>query len=135
MRVVRVAALVYATVSGGMVAFQVALAAGTPWGAYAMGGAFPGQFPPALRIAALVQAAIIVGMAAVVLSRAGLVLPGWSRVSRRLVWAVVAFTAVSLVLNLITPSPGERAIGAPAAFLLLVSSAVVAVGRFREREG
>ena len=81
----RVAALLYAVMAAGVVAFQIALAAGAPWGAYAMGGASPGRFPPALRIAALVQAALIVGMAAIVLSRAGLILAGWSRVSRWLV--------------------------------------------------
>lgn len=75
MNIRRVAAIIYAAVSAGVVVFQVALAAGAPWGAYAMGGAFPGQFPPALRIAALVQAALIAGMAAVVMSRAGSSLP------------------------------------------------------------
>jgi hypothetical protein len=128
----RAAALLYATVSAGVVAFQIALAAGAPWGAYAMGGAFPGQLPPALRIAALVQAALIAGMAAVVMARAGLILARWSRVSRLLVWVVVAFTAVSLVLNLITPSAGERALWAPVALLLLTSSAVVAINRSSE---
>jgi hypothetical protein len=123
----RVAALLYAIVSAGVVAFQIALAAGAPWGAYAMGGAFPGQFPPALRIAALIQAVLLVGLAAVVLARAGLVLHGWSRVSRWLVWVVVAFAALSLILNLITPSAGERAIWVPTALLLLISSAVVAI--------
>ena len=108
-------------------AFQVALAAGAPWGAYAMGGAFPGQFPPVLRIAALVQAALLVGMAAVVMSRVGLLLAGWSHASRWLVSIVVAFAAVSLALNLITPSAGERAIWAPVALLLLASSVVVAM--------
>ena len=83
MRWRRAAALLYAGVSAGVVVFQVALAAGAPWGAYAMGGAFPGQFPLALRVAALVQATLIAGMAVVVLSRAGLVLAGWSRVTRR----------------------------------------------------
>jgi hypothetical protein len=126
MRWGRAAALLYAGVSVGVFVFQVALAAGAPWGAYAMGGAFPGQFPLALRIAALAQAALIVGMAVIVLSRAGLVLPGWSGVTRWLVWLVVAFAAVSLVLNLITPSAGERAIWAPVALLLLASSTVVA---------
>lgn len=126
MTITRVAAILYAIVSLGVVAFQIALAVGAPWGAYAMGGAFPGQFPPALRAAALVQAAILVGWAAVVLARAGLILPGWSRVSRWLIWVVVAFAAVSLVLNLITPSAGERAIWAPTALILLVSSAIVA---------
>ena len=43
-----------------------------------------------------------------------------------LVWWVVALEAVSLVLNLITQSAGERAIWAPVALLLLASSTVVA---------
>ena len=127
MAIKRAAALLYAAISTGIVAFQIALAAGVAWGTYAMGGAFPGQFPPALRIAALVQAALLVGMAAVVMARAGLIFPRWLRLSRRLVWFVVAFAAVSLVLNLITPSAGERAIWAPVALLLLASSAVVAI--------
>jgi hypothetical protein len=125
----RAAAFSYAIISAGVVAFQIALAAGAPWGAFAMGGAFPGQFPPALRIAALIQAALLVGMAAVVLARAGLILPGWSRVSRWLVWFVVAFAVLSLILNLITPSADERAIWAPTAFLLLISSGIVAFSK------
>ena len=133
MTIKRTAALVYAIVSAGVVAFQIALAAGAPWGAFAMGGAFPGQFPPALRIAALFQAALLAGMAAVVLARAGLIFPKWSRVSRWLVWFVVAFAALSLVLNLITPSARERAIWAPTAFLLLISSALVAFPNSSER--
>lgn len=127
MSLTRKAALLHATVSTLAVAFQLALAASAPWGAYALGGTVQGRFPPVLRIAALVQAALIVAMAAVVLARAGLVLAGWSQVSRWLVWVVVAFAAVSLVLNLITPSARERAIWAPAAALLLTSSAVVAI--------
>jgi hypothetical protein len=64
MKIGRAAALLYAAVSVGVVAFQVALMVGAPWGAYAMGGVFPGQFPLALRIAALAQAAPVAGMAA-----------------------------------------------------------------------
>jgi hypothetical protein len=136
MKIRRVAALLHAALSAGVVAFQVGLGAGAPWGAYAMGGMFPGQFPTALRIAALGQAALIAVMAAVVMSRAGLALAGWSRASRWLVWIVVAFSTVSLVLNLLTPSAGERAIWAPVALLLLASSAVVAIeGASQPREG
>jgi hypothetical protein len=40
---------------------------------------------------------------------------------------IVGLAAVSLVLNLMTPSARERAIWAPVAFLLLASSAVVAL--------
>jgi hypothetical protein len=117
----RTAALLYAIISLGVVLFQIALAVGAPWGTYAMGGAFLGQFPPSLRIAALIQAALLVGMAMVV------------RISRWLVWFVVAFAALSLILNLITPSAGERAIWAPTAFLLLVSSAIVAFSSSSKR--
>jgi hypothetical protein len=127
MNIRRVAAIFYTVVSAGVVVFQVALAAGAPWGAYAMGGAFPGQFPPELRIAAVIQALILVGLAAVVLARAGVALPGWARASRWLIWFVVAFAALSLILNLITPSAGERAIWVPVALLLLLSSVVVAL--------
>ena len=80
MTIRRLSAILYAIVSGVVVAFQIALAAGAPWGEYAMGGAFPGQFPPALRIAALIQAALLVGLAVIVLARAGLVAL-WSRAS------------------------------------------------------
>src|SRR5262245_26354436 len=95
----RLAAIMYAVVSMGVIVFQLALAAGAPWGAYAMGGAFPGRFPPELRVAAVVQAVILAGLALVVLARAGITLPKWSRASRWLIWVVVAFSAVSLVLN------------------------------------
>lgn len=125
----RLAATLYAFISFGVIAFQIALAAGAPWGEFAMGGAVPGQFPPALRIGALIQAVLLGAMAAVVLARAGLVLPQWDHVSRWLIWLVVAFAALSLILNLITPSAGERAIWAPVALLLLISSAVVAFSR------
>jgi hypothetical protein len=130
-----IAALLYTIISLAVVGFQIALAAGAPWGEYAMGGAFPSQFPPALRIAALVQAALLVGMAFIVLARADVILPRWSRVSRWLIWLVVGFAALSLVLNLITPSAGERAIWAPTAFLLLISSGIVAFTSSPERTG
>jgi hypothetical protein len=124
-----VAARIYAGVSFVVIAFQIALALGAPWGAYAMGGAFPGQFPPELRVAALVQAVILALLALVVLARVGIALPKWSRVSRWLVWLVVAFSALSLVLNLITPSAGERAIWAPVALIMLISSVIVAISK------
>jgi hypothetical protein len=126
MDIPRVAAIIYAIIMVGVVAFQIALAAGAPWGAYAMGGAAPEQFSPALRVAAIIQAVLLAGMAAVILARAGLILPGWSRLSHWLVWIAVALTALSLVLNLITPSAGERAIWAPTLALLLISSLIVA---------
>jgi hypothetical protein len=126
MDLTRVAAIIYTVITAGVVVFQIALASGAPWGAYAMGGASPGQFPPAMRIGAIVQAVLLAGMAVLILARAGLILPEWWRVSHWLVWVVVAIITLSLVLNLITPSGGERVIWAPTLLLLLISSLIVA---------
>jgi hypothetical protein len=129
MSIARAAAIVYAIIILGVVVFQIALAAGAPWGAYAMGGASPGQLLPALRVGAIIQAVLLAAMAAVILARAGLALPRWSRASQWLVWIVVALTALSLILNLITPSAGERALWAPILALLVISSLIVAFSR------
>jgi hypothetical protein len=127
MSLTHIAAIGFAVITFGAAAFQVAMAAGAPWGAYAMGGAYPGTFPPALRVAALFQAALLIGFALVVLARADLILPAWAQASRWMLWIIVAFSALSLILNLITPSAGERAIWAPVAFLMLLSSLTVAL--------
>jgi hypothetical protein len=124
----RAAALGYTGITAGVAVFQLALALGAPWGSYAMGGAFPGQYPTFMRIEALFGAALLAVMAGVVLSRAGLALPRLSRASRWLVWIIVAYGVVGLVLNLISPSGGERAIWTPVALVLLACSFVVATG-------
>jgi hypothetical protein len=122
-----VAALGFALASAVAVAFQVALALGAPYGAYAMGGAYPGRWPPRLRIAAVVQAIVIAGLAVIVLSDAGLVAPGLADDLPSLVWLAVAFSALSTVLNAISRSSGERRIWLPVAALMLVTSLVVAL--------
>ncbi|KAA0254899.1 MAG: hypothetical protein EDM79_20745 [Chloroflexi bacterium] len=123
----RIAESVYVIVSIVVILFQFALAAGAPWGEFAMGGAYPGRFPPELRVAAVIQAIILALLALVVLARAGITLQKWSRTSRWLIWVVVAFSAISLVLNAITPSAGERAIWAPVALIMLTCSVLVAI--------
>ena len=128
MDVRRTAGVVYAVLTVVVVGFQIALALGAPWGSYAMGGAHPGRFPPAFRVAAVVQAVVLLLFAGIVLARTGISLRRWARASRWLVWIVVAFAALSLVLNLITPSAGERMIWAPVALWLLVTSILVATG-------
>ena len=122
-----IAALIYLIATGAVVTFQLALALGAPWGSYAMGGAFPGRFPATMRAAAIGQAVVLVLMAAVVLSRTGLVLPGWTAASRWLIWVVVAFGATGVVLNAITPSAGERRVWLPMAFIMLACSLTVAL--------
>jgi hypothetical protein len=127
MDITDLAAIVFAIAAAAVVTFQVALALGAPWGAYAMGGAVPGRFPPALRVAALIQGVLIGGLAIVVLATAGLALPGLAEAAPLLIWAVVAVAAIALVMNAISRSPGERRIWTPVAAVLLVSSLVVAL--------
>jgi hypothetical protein len=121
------AALMFAFVAVGVIAFQVALALGAPWGTYAMGGAFPGRFPPPMRIAAAIQALVIGVLAVVVLSAAGLVLPDLALALPWLVWVAVVVSAVALILNAISRSAGERRIWVPVAAVMLVSSLIVAL--------
>lgn len=110
-----------------VIIFQLALAAGAPWGQVAMGGKYPGRFPRQLRIAAVIQALVLVGLGAIVLARAGLLFPQWQAAANWLIWGVVAFSALSLVLNLITPSHWERILWAPVAAGLLLCSVAVAL--------
>lgn len=127
MTIIHSAAILFSLVAAGVAAFQFALALGAPWGAYAMGGAFPGTFPPAMRGAAVVQALVILLIAAIVLARAGLVLAAWKPASTWAIWIVVAFSGVSLVLNAISPSAGERGVWVPVAIVMLVTSLAVAL--------
>ena len=121
------AAVIFAVVAVGVIAFQIALALGAPWGSYAMGGAFPGRFPPRLRVAAVAQAAVLVFAVAIVLARAGIALPALSDAARLLIWVVVGFSVLSLVLNAVSPSAGERRIWTPVALVMLITSAAVAL--------
>ena len=127
MNLTTAAALLFAIVAAGTVAFQLALALGAPWGAYAMGGRFPGRFPMPMRVAAVVQAALLGVLGLIVLSRAGLAVASLSEAFPWLIWLAVGFSAVSLVLNAITPSAGERRIWLPMAVVMLLSSLVVAL--------
>ena len=107
--------------------FQIALAAGMPWGHLAMGGRYPGKFPPNMRVGAVVQGALIAFLGMIVLSHAGVAFPGLANLSNYLIWVAVAISVISLVLNLITQSKWERILWAPVGLLMTVSSLVVAL--------
>ncbi len=127
MDVTELAAIVYALATAVVVAFQVALALGAPWGAYAMGGRIPGRLPAAMRAAALVQAVVLGVLALVVLSFAGLASPSLARDFPWLIWVAVIVAAVSVAMNLASRSPGERRTWVPVGLVLLASSLTVAL--------
>lgn len=120
------ASFVFAFFCSIAVLFQLALAAGAPWGNAAMAGKYPGRWPARMRVIALVQAAFLTSLGVLVMVRAGLVFPGWLETSRHWVWGVVAISFASFVMNLITPVRLERLLWAPVGAALTISSWVVA---------
>jgi hypothetical protein len=125
--IAELAAVLFSLFTGGVIAFQLALALGAPWGSYAMGGAFPGKYPISMRIAAIVQSVVLALIALAVLSVAGVAATPWGTTSVWVAWGITALLTVGLVLNLITPSAGERRIWAPVITMMLVCSIVVAL--------
>lgn len=124
------AAIAFTVTTIAVVLFQIALALGAPWGEYAMGGRFPGRFPPRMRVAALMQAAALGVLAFIVAQGAGLMEgDDWTRPV--LIWVPVVVSALALLLNAITPSAGERRIWVPVTLIMLVASLVVAISPSR----
>jgi hypothetical protein len=109
-----------------VIIFQACLAAGVPWGEASMGGKYPGKYPPKMRIAAIINILILVGIAVIVVSRAGLILPQLTGISRIAIWFIVVYFIIATVLNSITPSKIER-IWAPVALVQLITSIIVAI--------
>jgi hypothetical protein len=121
------AAALFAAIIGAVVLFQLALAAGASWGEYAMGGRFR-VYPVAMRVAALIQAGVLVLLAFVELSAARIVPATATEAAPWLVWLPVVVSAVALLLNVVTPSVAERRLWAPVATVMLLTSLIVAVG-------
>jgi len=107
----------------GLVAFQIALAAGAPWGRAAYGGA---SAHPAveLRVSSVFAAVLWSFVAVVLLNRGGHrsppVLP--QRAMPIALWIAVGLLSVGLVLNVITTRQLERMIWAPVSLALLVAT-------------
>lgn len=110
------------------IGFQVGLALGAPWGAYAMGGRIIGSFPPPMRIAAALQAGVIVLLTAIVLAAADVIALPILGGARWTIWIAVAFSGMSLVLNALSRSAGERRLWVPVALGMLSTSLTVALG-------
>ena len=106
--------------------FQFALAGGAPWGHLTLGGRNTGALPPRLRIAAVLQALVLLALGMAVLARAGLAFHAFAGPARFLVWGAVVVSGMSLTLNLTSKSIWERRIWVPVTLLMLASSLVVA---------
>jgi hypothetical protein len=122
-----IAAHIFTILVAIVITFQIALAAGVPWGHLTWGGRFPGQLPKPMRGVAIFSAVLLALFALVVEVRAGVLFPEWQTLSQILVWVVVGYCALAVVLHVITPSRWERVIWLPVVLGCLVCSFVVAM--------
>ena len=110
-----------------LAAFQLALAAGAPWGRAAWGGAHT-RLPRNLRTGSLVAMFVWLAAALVVLDRAGIPLMDLPDiVSRTATWILVAALAIGAVVNLASSSPYERFGWAPYSLVLAILTLIVAL--------
>ena len=109
-----------------VIAFQVALAAGAPWGRASYGGA-PDRLPRRLRVTSAVAALVWVAAVLVVLRRAGVPVPAPlpDGALPLACWVLTALLGVGLLLNLVTRSRVERAVWAPVSAVALAATVAV----------
>ena len=124
-----VAAIVAASLFFALTAFQVALAAGAPFGDHVLGGRFPGTLPRRPRLFSGLAAFLLIGLAVVVLARAAVI--GWpasiSGVLGPASWVVPTFLVLNTLGNLASKSRLERTVFAAITAVLAVLCGFVAL--------
>ena len=108
--------------------FQIALALGAPWGAYAYGGARVGKLPVGFRINSVVSAGVMVAIAGHYLAQLGVFTPVLDSAGNSVVnWVLVAFTCLGAIANNITRSKLERAAWGIPTILMFIAALIVAL--------
>ncbi|MDE2384122.1 MAG: hypothetical protein KGO53_05835 [Alphaproteobacteria bacterium] len=126
MKAAKLAAKIYLALNAVVCLFQLALALGAPWGAAAWGGAYPGQLPPAMRLASAMAIFVLAFLTAIVAAQAEL---GFARAFRFPRWALLAPLAIglwSVLGNMLTSSGIERITWLPVSILQVLACFTVA---------
>ena len=120
MQMARTASLGFGALAG----FQLALAAGAPWGELAWGGAGgSGVLPARLRLASALSAAVWVGAGRVVLVRAA------GRGYERTTVCLAALLMLGSAMNAVSPSRAEARLWTPVSLVLAALTAAIAHGQ------
>jgi hypothetical protein len=110
----------------GLAIFQIALAAGAPWGHAAWGGA-NAELPTVQRVSSAVSVLIFAFAIGVVLGRARVWhTSGHDTFFRHTTWVLVVFLATSALVNFVSESRWENLILGPLALVLALLCVVVA---------
>ena len=123
-----ICAVILVAVALAVAVFQVCLACGAPWGAYAFGGSHAGVLPRRYRFMSAFSLLVSLAQAAVFASVAGLVSP-WipSVVLPWILWLFVGFFALGTLMNAISRSARERNTWTPIVAISLLCALVVAL--------
>ena len=122
-----IALLVALALLAALAVLQILVASGLPLGRFGWGGQHR-VLPRGLRIASAASVLVYAGLAALLLSRAGVLPAGGSTAVIALTWVAFAFFAASVALNALSRSPAERWTMAPTSLLLAVATLVIALG-------
>ena len=123
----RLAAYVFMALVAVGAAFQLALAAGMPWGEFTLGGKFRGRLPGRIRVVSLFSACLLMLFACIVAASAGLVFHAMHSAASQAIWFVVGYCALGVLANAATPSRRERMLWLPVVSLMLTASLIVAL--------
>ncbi len=127
MNPITIAAIAFVTMLAVLAVFQITLAAGAPLGRLAWGGQHR-VLPTRNRIASVASVAVYALIALVALDRSELVDVVPELVARIAMWVIFGYLVLSIVPNLLTKSPIERAVMTPVSALLAVLALVIALG-------
>lgn len=106
---------------------QLLVASGLPYGRFVWGGTHR-VLPHGLRVASAASVLVYAGLAALLLSRAGVLPAGDSTAVIVLTWVVIALSATLAAKNAISRSPAERWTMAPTSLLLAAATLAIALG-------
>ena len=98
-----------------VIAFQICLIAGAPWGPLTQGGRHSGPLPTSGRVLAFISILVLAFMAGGITSAIGLK-PSWPIWTS---WVAVGVQALSMIANWITPSQRERMLWGPVTSVML----------------
>ena len=120
-------AVAFAAVSALLVAFQLALALGARWGAFAWGGQHAERLPTGYRIASATSIVLYAFLVSIVLDRGGVIALYPAGFSGAAIWVVFGFLALGIVMNALSRSRRERAVMTPVATVLAGLALLVAL--------
>lgn len=125
--VVSIAAFAFAGLLTLAAIFQLALALGAPWGAFAYGGQKKGALPGGFRVASVGAIVAYAVIAVIGFDRAGVIDVIPDAVSQVGIWVAFAFFALGVIMNGISRSKPERYTMTPVVLVLAVLALIIAL--------